>query len=159
MTMLTALQLEIYAEQMLIDYDSANPGTIFKNKIKISIEDAWRIQSAVSDLRKKRGEAVIGYKIGCIAKETQANMGLSQPVWGRLWKNELHTDGVVLKKNNYSNPAMEAEFGIIMGRDLPPDQKNVDYIEKSVESICPLIETHNYVFNVDPPFGGRTSCK
>ena len=153
--MLTELQVESYAKQMLIDYDAANPGTIFKDKIKISIEDAWRIQSAVSDLRKKRGEEVIGYKIGCIAKETQANMGLSKPAWGRLWKNELHTDGVVLKKNNYSNPAMEAEFGIIMGRDLPPDQVNVDYIKTSVEFICPVIEIHNYVFNGDPPFGAE----
>ena len=57
--MLTDLQLQVYAEQMLIDYDSINPGTIFKDKIRISIEDAWRIQSAVVDLRKKRGEEEI----------------------------------------------------------------------------------------------------
>ena len=35
-------------------------------------------------------------------------MGLSTPAWGRLWKNELQTDSVMLKKINYSNPALEA---------------------------------------------------
>ena len=155
MTKLTELQLQIYAEQMLIDYDSINPGTIFKDKLVISIEDAWRIQSAVADLRKKRGEEVAGYKIGCVSKETQINMGFTKPAWGRLWKNEIHNDGVVLKKCNYSNPAMEAEFGIILGRDLPPDLANFDYIKGSVESVYPVIEIHNYVFNGGPPFGAE----
>lgn len=155
MSAITKFQLEIYANQMLIDYDSVNPGTIFKDKIKISLEDAWRIQSAVADLRSERGEEVAGYKIGCISKETQINMGFTKPAWGRLWKNELHADGAVLKKDNYSNPAMEAEFGIILSRDLPPDLANFDYIEASIETIYPVIEIHNYVFNGDPPFGAE----
>ncbi|MDC3090519.1 hypothetical protein OA340_01295 [Paracoccaceae bacterium] len=155
MKMLSESQLRIYAEQMLIDYDSINPGTIFKDKMSISIEDAWRIQSAVADLRKKRGEEVAGYKIGCVSKETQIHMGFTKPAWGRLWKNELHNDGVVLKKDNYSNPAMEAEFGIILSRDLPPHLANFDYIKESVESVCPVIEIHNYVFNGGPPFGAE----
>ena len=140
---------------MLIDYDSINPGTIFKDNIKISAEDALRIQCAVTNLRKKRGEEVAGYKIGCISKETQINMGLSKPAWGRLWKNELHNDGVILKKTNYSNPALEAEFAIKLSRDLPPDRTNFDYIVESVETIYPVIEIHNYVFNGDPPFGAE----
>ena len=155
MSAITKFQLEIYANQMLIDYDSVNPGTIFKDKIKISHEDAWRVQSAVADLRSERGEEVAGYKIGCISKETQMNMGFSKPAWGRLWKNELHTDGVILKKINYSNPAMEAEFAIKLGRDLPPDRASFDYIAESIETIYPVIEIHNYVFNGDPPFGAE----
>ena len=155
MISLTKSQIEIYANQMLIDYDSVNPGTIFKDKIKISVEDAWRIQSTVTNLRKKRGEEVAGYKIGCISKETQINMGFSKPAWGRLWKNELHTDGAILKKINYSNPAMEAEFAIKLGRDLPPDRANFYYIVESIETIFPVIEIHNYVFNGDPPFGAE----
>tara|TARA_B100000787_G_C16082331_1_gene245038 strand:- start:25 stop:147 length:123 start_codon:yes stop_codon:yes gene_type:complete len=35
---------------------------------RFSNEDAWRIPSAVTDLRQKRGEEVIGYKIVCVAK-------------------------------------------------------------------------------------------
>ncbi|MDC3107980.1 hypothetical protein OA416_02140, partial [Paracoccaceae bacterium] len=68
---------------------------------------------------------------------------------------ELHADGAVLKKDDYSNPAMEAEFGIILSRDLPPDLANFDYIEASIETIYPVIEIHNYVFNGDPPFGAE----
>ena len=152
---LTKNQLNSYSRQILDDYDSKNPSTLFKDIITISNEDAWRIQSAVTDLRQKRGEEVIGYKIGCVSKDTQLKMGFIKPAWGRLWKHELYSDGVTLEKNNYSNPAMEAEFGIILKRDLKPDLVNLDYILDSIETIHPIIEIHNLVFNGNPPFGAE----
>ena len=79
MTELTATHLNKYALKILQDYDANTPGTIFRDKIRISIEDACRIQSTVTNLREKRGEEVAGYKIGCISKETQMNMGFSKP--------------------------------------------------------------------------------
>ena len=155
MTELTENELNKYADQILDDYDSKTPGTIFKDKVRIGVEDAWRIQSAVTYLRQKRGEEVIGYKIGCISKETQIKMGFTQPAWGRLWKHELYPDGVTLEKTNYSNPAMEAEFGIVLNRDLTPELVNLDYILASIETIHPIIEIHNLVFNGNPPFGAE----
>ena len=58
-------------KKFLEDYDTKKPGVIFKSKIKISNTEALLIQSIVSNLRKKRGEEIIGYKIGCVSKETQ----------------------------------------------------------------------------------------
>ena len=155
MTELTQNELNNYSCQILEDYDSNTLGTIFKDKIRISVEDAWRIQSAVANLRQKRGEEVIGYKIGCVSKGTQLKMGLTKPAWGRLWKHELYSDGITLKKTNYSNLAIEAEFGIILNRDLKPELVNLDYILDSIETIHPIIEIHNLVFNGNPPFGAE----
>ena len=128
MTELTTTQLSKYAFKMLQDYDSNTPGTIFKDNLRISIEDAWHIQSAVTNLREQRGEEVIGYKIGCVSKDTQRKMGFAKPAWGRLWKNELYSDGVTLEKSNFTNPSMEAEFGIVLNRDLTPKLVNLDYV-------------------------------
>ena len=64
---------------MLQDYDFNTPGTIFRDNFRISIVDAWRIQSAVTNLREQRGEEVIGYKIGCISKDKQIKMGFDTP--------------------------------------------------------------------------------
>ena len=148
-------QLDVYAHKILDDYDAKTPSGIFKDKISISIEDALRIQLAVTNLREKRGEEVIGYKIGCVSKDTQRKMGFTKPAWGRLWKNELYLDGVTLDKRNFANPAMEAEFGIVLNRDLTPELVNLDYILNSIETIHPIIEIHNLVFNGDPPFGAE----
>ena len=118
MSHLSTKELDFYSNKILDDYDSKNPSTIFKEKIKISNEDALIIQSNVAQLRKKRGEEIIGYKIGCVSKDTQKKMGFTQPACGYLWKSELYQSGITLNKKDYTNPSMEAEFGIILNRDI-----------------------------------------
>ena len=84
MSYLSQKELELFANKILEDYDAKNPGTIFKEKIKISNDEALLIQSNVANLRKKRGEEIIGYKIGWVSKKTQKKMGFTQPVSGYL---------------------------------------------------------------------------
>ena len=155
MNRLSSKELDLYSNTILEDYDTKNPSQIFKDKVKISNEDALLIQSKVADLRLKRGEEIIGYKIGCVSKDTQKKMGFTHPASGYLWKSEFHQTGVKLNKNDYSNPAMEAEFGVILNRDINPELASFDYILESVQSIYPLIEIHNLVFNGDSPNGAE----
>lgn len=155
MNKLTQKEIDTFSQKILEDYDSKNPSEVFKDKIKISNTDAILIQSSVTKLRKKRGEEVLGYKIGCVSKETQMKMGFTQPAWGTLWKNELHKNEVILNKKDYSNPAMEAEFGITLSRDIKPELVSFDYIIQSIESVYPLIEIHNLVFYGDAPYGAE----
>ena len=155
MNKLTQKEIDTFSQKILEDYDSKNPSKVFKDKIKISNTDAILIQSSVTKLRKKRGEEVLGYKIGCVSKETQKKMGFTQPAWGTLWKRELHKNGVILNKKDYSNPAMEAEFGITLSRDIKPELVSFDYIIQSIESVYPLIEIHNLVFHGDAPYGAE----
>ena len=155
MTELTQNQLESYAQKILNDYDLKNPSVLFKNNINISVSDAYKIQSITTNFRLKRGEKIIGYKIGSISKQTQKKYGFSHPAWGRLWKSELHTNGVELNKKDYSNPAMEAEFGITLNRDLEPYQINSEYLLDSIDTIHPIIEIHNKVFYGKEPYGAE----
>ncbi len=148
-------ELDLYANKILEDYDAKNPSSIFKTSIKLSNDDALILQSKITKLRIGRGEKVMGYKIGCVAKETQKKMSLSQPARGTLWKNELFESGVELNKEDYSNPAMEAEFGVKLNRDIDPKLVSFNYILDSIESIYPLIEIHNLVFNGDEPYGAE----
>tara|TARA_B100001057_G_scaffold485560_1_gene565435 strand:- start:702 stop:1484 length:783 start_codon:yes stop_codon:yes gene_type:complete len=146
---------DLFANKILEDYDAKNPSTIFKKKIRLSNEDALNIQSNVTKLRLERGEEIIGYKIGCVLQDTQKKMGFTQPAWGCLWNSELHSNKAILNKKNYSNPAMEAEFGIILSRDLKPKLSSFDYILNSIEGIYPLIEIHNLVFHGSEPYGAE----
>jgi 2-keto-4-pentenoate hydratase len=152
---LSIKELDIFANKILEDYDSKNPGAIFKEKKIITNEDALLIQSNVAKLREKRGERVIGYKIGCISKDTQKKMGFTQPACGYLWKNELHNSEIILNKEDYTNPAMEAEFGITINRDVKPELVSFDYILDSIEGIYPVIEIHNLVFYGNEPYGAE----
>ena len=155
MSHLSTKELDLYSNKILEDYDNKNPSAIFKDKIKITNEDALFIQSNVARLREKRGEEIIGYKIGCVSKNTQKKMGFIQPACGYLWKSELYSSGIKLNKNNYSNPSMEAEFGVILNRDVNPELSSFDYILQSIEGIYPLIEIHNLVFYGNEPYGAE----
>ena len=61
-------QLQLYAKQILNDYDKKKPSVLFKNNINIAVADAYKIQFLVTELRIKRGEKVIGYKTGNVQK-------------------------------------------------------------------------------------------
>ena len=155
MSHLSTEDLDLFSNKILKDYDSKNPSSIFKDKIKITNEDALIIQSNVARLRVNRGDQIIGYKIGCVSKDTQKKMGFTQPACGYLWKSELHESGVTLNKKDYTNPAMEAEFGVILNRDIKPELSSFDNILQSIEGIYPLIEIHNLVFYGNEPYGAE----
>ena len=52
-----------------------------------------------------------------------------------------------------ANPAMEAEFGIILDKDINSHSVTFEDILDSIASIHPIIEIHNLVFNGEPPHG------
>ena len=118
---LSLKEIEKFSNKILEDYDNKIPSSIFKEKKKITNEEALLVQSNVAKLRQKRGEEIIGYKIGCVSKDTQKKMGFNQPASGYLWNTELHKSGATLNKKDFTNPAMEAEFGVILNRDIKPE--------------------------------------
>ena len=155
MSHLSTKEIEKFSNKILEDYDNKMPGSIFREKKTINNEDALLIQLNVAKLRRNRGEEVIGYKIGCVSKDTQKKMGFKQPASGYLWNTELHKSKVKLNKKDFINPAMEAEFGVTLNRDIKPEDTSFDYILESIQGIYPLIEIHNLIFYGHEPYGAE----
>ena len=142
MSQLEDTKLNAIAHQMLIDYDARNPGTAFSDGLCLGVDDAWRLQGVVAHLRAQRGEKVVGFKIGCVCEHNQRQMGLSHPVWGRLWSTEQHGDGVQLRKKDFANVAIEAEFAITLEQSIDPANR-IEQIEHyhryhDMNHRCPL---------------------
>ncbi len=150
---MTELEFGLLAERMLSDYDARNPGTVFGEGLRLSLDEAWKLQGAVADLRRQRGEKAIGYKIGCVCEENQQQNGLSHPVWGRLWDTEQYADKARLRKSDFANIGIEGEFAVILGRDLQPDLSEMEGIAASVAKVFPVIELHNLVMRGAAPRG------
>ena len=45
--------------------DARKPGSVFAEGITLNVAQGYELQSAVAELRQRRGERIIGYKIGC----------------------------------------------------------------------------------------------
>lgn len=152
MSELTESQLEQVANRWLADYDNATPGALFAEGFRPGARDAWRLQTAVSRLREARGETVIGYKIGCVSPGNQQMMGLTHPVWGRIWDSESYSSGVRLQKSRYANLALEAEFGVTLNRDIKPDTPAAA-IADAIDAVYPVLELHNLSLRGAAPHG------
>lgn len=145
--------LATLARRMLADYDNVTPGAVFSDGLRLTLSEAWQLQSSVADLREARGERVIGYKIGCVSAGNQKMMGLTHPAWGRLWSTELHETGADLKKARYANPSMEAEFAIALAAPVDPARTTSEQLVEVIEAIYPVIEIHNLAFRGEAPRG------
>ena len=91
----------------------------------------------------------------CFKRNSEKNGFYCNQLGALFGESELHKSGVTLNRKDYSNPAMEAEFGIILNRDLQPENISFEHIIDSIDSIYPLIEIHNLVFHGDAPHGAE----
>ena len=123
------------ARRQLADYDAHRPGRIFEDAgFTLTIPEAYEVQRQVAALRAGRGEAVAGYKIGCLSQAVQRQLGLDRPVFGHLFATELYRSGAVLDTAAFDCLAIEGEFAFRIGQDL------------SIASVFAVIELHNNVF-------------
>lgn len=144
------MDIRSLAARQLDDYDRRRPGTVFLPPgIGLGIAQAYELQFEVARLRELRGERVAGYKIGCISRIMQDQLGLDRPVFGHVWESELYDSGCVLSTANFDGLAIEGEFAVRLADDVP----SVDWLQRNpavFAAAFAVIELHNYVFRGDP---------
>jgi 2-keto-4-pentenoate hydratase len=139
------------ALRMLADDAAGNPGRWFSGPIELTIPGAYELQDEVARLREGRGERLIGYKIGCVSRVIQQQLGIDQPIFGRIFDTGCFRSGVRLSHSRYVNLAVEGELAIRLAQDVPesliPDWDH----RQVIESVFPVIELHQYVLRDVPP--------
>jgi len=123
------------AKRQLADYDRHRPGSIFESGgVSLSIAQAYELQLAVAKLREKRGEAIVGYKIGCVSQAIRRQLGLDRPVFGHVFATEIYLTGAVLDSALFEGLSIEGELAARVGEHI-----------SDIASIFPVIELHNYI--------------
>lgn len=117
------------------DHQWGTPGTAFADpKISLTLAEAYRVQMEVARLRCAAGDAVAGYKVGCIGPGVVEQFGMSGPIHARLFRSEMHRSGEALRHVAYANPAIEGEMALRIGAD------------GQITAMFPVIELHQFVF-------------
>lgn len=144
------MNVDQLASEQLKDFDRHRPGSFFaKPEVSLSVEQAYELQLQVALLREQRGEEVAGYKVGCISRTMQNQLGLDRPVFGHVWQSELHTSGSTVHVSKFDGLAIEGEFAVRLADDVPSAQwlgRNADVLAEAFV----VIELHNYVFRGSP---------
>jgi len=151
----TTSQIEQWASRQLADYDAHNPGTIFSEGVVLNVAEGYELQSAVMELRRLRGERIIGYKVGCTSPKIRAQLGIDHCVTGRLYDSEQHPSGVVLSRQGFAHLAIEGELAVeLSGEPTEHDFAGTE-VPACVARVYPVIELHHHVLRGEQPSAGE----
>ena len=115
------------------------------NAVVADPEEGYAIQAEVARLRRERGEAVIGYKVGCTSPATQRQLGIDEPIFGRLFEGERWPSGAVLARHRFLPLAFEGELAVHLGRELP-DEPGDTAVLAAVDAVFAVIELHHFPY-------------
>jgi|SRR5579872_599255 len=139
------VQPQELARRMLADFDGRTPGRAFAEPVELSIAEAYALQAEVARLREARGERVIGYKIGCTSSVIQAQLGASEPIFGRVFDTGWHPAGARLSSACFANLAVEGELAVRLAHDLEGDRLTAEQCRAAIAEVFPVIELHHFV--------------
>jgi 2-keto-4-pentenoate hydratase len=117
------------------DYQRGTPGTMFADpEISLTLDEAYQIQMELARLRCAAGDAVAGYKVGCIGPGVVEQFGMSGPIHARLFRSEIHSSGKTFRHQAYVSPAIEGEMALRIG------------VDGEIAAAFPVVELHQFVF-------------
>jgi 2-keto-4-pentenoate hydratase len=117
----------------------------------LSIDDAYEVQRRVLAARVAHGERAIGYKVGCTSRAIRRQLGLAEPIRGRLLEPHVHHGDTTLDAAAFHRPAVEPEFVLTLGRDLTDEVGDDAALIDAIDSVAPGVEVHNYRFWLGEP--------
>jgi 2-keto-4-pentenoate hydratase len=135
------------AVRMLANYDARTPGQLASDGFELTTAQAYALQAEITRLREKRGEQVIGYKVGCTSKPIQAQLGVKEPIFGRLFSTGCFRSGASLSYAHFANLAVEGELAVRLGKDLTGSTVSEDVCREAIESVFPVVELHHFVLH------------
>ncbi|MDA1275334.1 MAG: hypothetical protein O2960_15000 [Verrucomicrobia bacterium] len=126
----------------------------------ISLEEAYAVQEAVSELRIESGDAVAGYKVGCTSPAIRAQLGLSEPIVGRLFERHVHS-ALQTKEvfyGDFVNCAIEPELVLRIRKDIEGENLSESELINSIEYVSAGLELHHFHFWFGSPSSQELIC-
>jgi 2-keto-4-pentenoate hydratase len=148
-----AVNLQDLARRMLADYDAKTPGQFFAKPVRFTTGQAYALQAEIAGLREQRGEKVIGYKVGCTSKPIRNQLGVDEPIFGRIFDTGCFGSGSRLSHRHFANLAIEGELAVRLGKDLSGMAVSEQACREAIEAVFPVIELHQYVLHEASPLG------
>ncbi|MBU1206013.1 MAG: fumarylacetoacetate hydrolase family protein [Proteobacteria bacterium] len=107
---------------------------------EITVDEAYRIQLRVIEMKKSSGQVVVGKKIGITSRAMQTMLGVNEPDYGHILDGMVVMEGEQIRSADLIQPRIEGELAFILKEDLKgPGVTLVDVIRCS-EGIIPSLE-------------------
>lgn len=133
--------IEEYVKDLLEAEDTRVPiEPITKKYPSLNTEDAYKIQLKLIEEKKKRGEVIIGKKVGLTSKAMQELAGINEPDYGFLTDRMVVLEDFPNKLSELIRPAVEAEIAFVLKDDLTGPGVLVSDVLQATDFIMPSLE-------------------
>jgi len=123
----------------------------------MGMDDAYRVQKALVDLKLAEGRRQIGWKIGLTSRAMQDALGIDIPDSGVLLDDMVFAHGGEVPKGRFIQPRVEAEIAFVMKADLAGEVSR-DEVLAATDHVCPSLEIlDTRILRQDPGTGQARS--
>ncbi len=84
----------------------------------LTLEQAYLIQRESIQRRIKRGDALVGMKMGLTSLAKMKQMSVHSPIYGHLTRSMVAGDGDAIQASRFIHPRVEPEVAFILGAPL-----------------------------------------
>ena len=107
---------------------------------KMTIEDAYQVQSAWMKIKEKAGKKVVGHKIGLTSRAMQMNMGINEPDFGVLLDDMVFQEGTTIEASQFLDPKIEVELAFILNSPLAGPDVTIADVLNATDYVIPALE-------------------
>jgi len=135
-------KIEEIASQLLRAQNKAEPiAPLTESYPAISIEDAYRIQFCLLEKRLRRGEKLIGWKVGATSKAVMEQLSWGEPVIGHLMDSSAYPPATsTIPFGALIQPGIEPEIAFRLKAGLQGPGVTSQMVYEVVERVYPAVE-------------------
>jgi 2-oxo-3-hexenedioate decarboxylase len=111
----------------------------FTESSPLTVADAYAIQALSIDRRLKRGERLVGVKMGLTSRAKMRQVNVDEVVWGRLTDAMRLEEGASLSRRRYVHPRIEPELAFLLKAPLTGEVTAAEAMA-AVGAIAPAME-------------------
>jgi len=134
-------RMKALAEMLLAAEQSQKPiPPLSESDPGISVEEAYRIQLLVMEMKKSRGQMVVGKKIGLTSLAMQNMLGVKEPDYGHILDGMVVMEAEKILTTDLIKPRIEGELAFILKEDLQGPGVTLTEVIRCSEGVIPSLE-------------------
>jgi 2-keto-4-pentenoate hydratase len=134
-------RINILAEMLLKAEQIRQPiAPITETDAGITLDEAYRIQLRVMDMKKGAGQVVVGKKIGLTSLAMQTMLGVHEPDYGHILNGMVVMEGEKIPVGELIAPRIEGEIAFVLKEDLKGPGVTVTEVLRCSEGVVPALE-------------------
>jgi 2-keto-4-pentenoate hydratase len=134
-------RIKALAEMLLAAEMSRKPiAPLTESDRGITVDEAYRIQLRMMEVKKSGGQVVVGKKIGITSRAMQVMLGVNEPDYGHILHGVVIPEGEMIRTAELIQPRIEGEIAFILKEDLRGPGVTLTDVIRGSEGVIPALE-------------------